>query len=725
MIDEKMKQVPNPIAPTGLLCELANCSEGIEIHTPHPKFCWIVNSSFNSDFQSAYQLLVASESAALNRNEGNLWDTGKIESGRSLHVEYQGKSLASEKHYYWKLRTWDSLDRDSPWSEEQCLTIGKYSKDHSTVRLSLTKKEIKPKKITKKGEGHYFIDFGKAAFGTIKILLSCDDKEQTIQIHLGEALKSSNTIDRNPQGSIRYRHIILPLNQGSHLYTVKIPSVERNTCANSILMPEEIGEVMPFRYCEIIDAPGQLEPSHINQIMVHYPFDDMTSSFISSNHILNDVWSLCKHTLKATTFCGIYVDGDRERTPYEADAFINQLSYYCVDREFTLPRLSHEYLLTHSTWITEWNMHSVLMAWADYEQTGNTDSLSRYYEILKVKTLQALSRDDGLISTKTGLVNHRFIESLNSMEPDLMLEDIVDWPSAEYSNGKYGERDNYDMTEVNTVVNAFHYYVLTLMNRIAAVLGNTQDEEYFQKCALQIKHTINNILFDKKRGIYIDGEASLHASLHANMFALVFGIVPAKHINSVISFIKSKGMACSVYGAQYLLEALYLNGEEEYALNLMTAEHDRSWWNMIKVGSTMTLEAWDWKYKNNLTWNHAWGTVPANIIPRYVMGVRPVEPGFGKILIQPQPGGLRFAELRMPTIRGIVDACFNYDEKEYLTLDIQLPVNTSAHVILPLLKSPDYQVLVDGVHKENEENVNYVSFDDIGSGHHTFKQIPV
>jgi len=62
-------------------------------------------------------------------------------------------------------------------------------------------------------------------------------------------------------------------------------------------------------------------------------------------------------------------------------------------------------------------------------------------------------------------------------------------------------------------------------------------------------------------------------------------------------------MACSVYGAQYLLEALYNAGEAEHALNLMTSESKRSWMNMLYMGSTMTTEAWDEYYKPNLTVN--------------------------------------------------------------------------------------------------------------------------
>ena len=49
----------------------------------------------------------------------------------------------------------------------------------------------------------------------------------------------------------------------------------------------------------------------------------------------------------------------------------------------------------------------------------------------------------------------------------------------------------------------------------------------------------------------------------------------------------------------------------------------------------MTTEAWDEFYKPNLTWNHAWGSAPANITARKLMGIEPLEPTFSKFKISP------------------------------------------------------------------------------------------
>jgi hypothetical protein len=80
-------------------------------------------------------------------------------------------------------------------------------------------------------------------------------------------------------------------------------------------MPNYIGEVYPFRYLEIKNYKGNLNPKQVVRTMVNYTFDENASNFSSSNEVLNEIWEFCKYSMKATSFCGYYVDGDRERIP--------------------------------------------------------------------------------------------------------------------------------------------------------------------------------------------------------------------------------------------------------------------------------------------------------------------------------------------------------------------------------------------------------------------------
>lgn len=89
---------------------------------------------------------------------------------------------------------------------------------------------------------------------------------------------------------------------------------------------------------------------------------------------------------------------------------------------------------------------------------------------------------------------------------------------------------------------------------------------------------------------------------------------------------------------------------------------------MLDKGATIAMEAWDDSFKPNQDWNHPWGAAPGNIIVRYLCGVRPLEPGFRKFTVDPQPAGLNHFELRTPTPNGPVLLRMESPERYVLTV---------------------------------------------------------
>ncbi|MEI6678346.1 MAG: alpha-L-rhamnosidase C-terminal domain-containing protein [Mariniphaga sp.] len=670
--------------PTGLMVDfLRNPSVGF-VSDPLPNFSWIAGGS-KGNSQRNYQILVSVSPKRLESGEGDVWNSGKIASDQSVGVKFKGVPLVPNTHYFWRVTIWNSNSATGMKSEIQEFQTGSFEKEYQTSVIPLTKNTIQPRLIIKRNsQGNYFADFGKAAFGTLRLQIDSKGNDSVV-VHLGEKLSAPGIINRIPGGNIRYRQIVLAVAKGTQWVTLSIPRNPRTSKYPAILMPAEIGEVTPFRYCEIESRSESTVCKSIEQIAVNYYWDDTQSSFSCSDTVLTKVWDLCKYSIKATTFCGVYVDGDRERIPYEADAYINQLGHYCTDREYSMARYSHEYLMVNPTWPTEWILHSVMMAYADYLYTGDTESLRHFYKDLKNKTLLALAREDGLISTQTGLLNEAVLLGIHMKAP---IRDVVDWPAV--------ERDGNEMPKVNTVVNSFHYESLRIMSLIAKVLDNSDDELLYKKKAAAVKNVINQKLFDKISRKYVDGEGSTHSSLHANIFPMAFGLVPETSVADVAQFIKSKGMACSVYAAQFLLEALYAAGEDKAALDLMRSTTDRSWWNMIQSGSTITLEAWDIKYKSNLDWNHAWGSAPANMVARGLWGIIPLTPGFGTAQIKPQTGGLISSKIKVPTIRGSINCGFHTNNTTQFDLLVSSPSNMKMVVYIPVRELIDPVLFIDG-----------------------------
>lgn len=258
------------------------------------------------------------------------------------------------------------------------------------------------------------------------------------------------------------------------------------------------------------------------------------------------------------------------------------------------------------------------------------------------------------------------------------------------------------------------------MAEIAEALGKTTDAEAFRAQEKKTREAFQTVFFNKGRGCYVDGEGSAHASLPANMLPLAFGLVPEAERARVADFVRGRGMACSVYGAQYLLKALFEAGMEDEAIGLMTRGGKRGWGNMMRAGSTVTLEAWDAQYKANLDWNHAWGAAPANIILRYVLGVRPLAPGFGKIFIRPQIGGLEAVEGYLSTIRGRVSVGIRQKPGVSYRLAFTLPFNTTARVEVPEI--PGTELCLDGRKAAFETVGGRRILDNVPSGSHGLTQ---
>jgi alpha-L-rhamnosidase len=718
-------------APSNLMCDLTVCdyyrplnvslvnrsdanvpvsaNHTAAIGSGHPAFTWQMNDKGTNVVQTAYQLLVSDNKAF--SPDSNTWNSGKVKSSLSCGVTYAGRILKPNTTYYWKVRVWNNHGAASGYSPLVVFHTGSNIMEYQSAAYPLQVTEVKPVSLDKTGEV-YRADFGKDAFGQLKVTLSTDKDMDSVIIRLGELTNSAGFIERHPPGTIRYSRYILKIFKGTHTYQVKIRKDARNTEKAAVKMPDYIGEVTPFRYVEIEGYKGALHQADLAQLFVHYFVDDETVQFHSSDADLNAVWELCKYSVKATSFAGLFIDGDRERIPYEADAYIAQLSDYAVNKEYTLARNSNEYLIAHPTWPTEWILQSVIMAWHDYLYTGDIRSVKTYYEDLKAKSLTALEDSTGLISTRAGKMTK---DVTSSVHYNGNLKDIVDWPLAT-------ETDHFVFTNYNAVVNAFYYKNLLVLKKLATDLGKKEDQAFFDQKSKAVFTAYQKAFYDPVTHTYKDGIGTEHASLHANMFALAFGLVNEGDKQKVLGFIKSRGMACSVYGAQFLLDAIYDTGDADYGLQLLTSKTDRSWLNMVSKGSTITMEAWDNKYKPNQDWNHVWGAAPANIISRKLMGIEPIAPGWASFSVRPQIGSLSSAQIDVPTVKGTIRVAYAQTQNEFKA-NLQIPANTIAQVYLPVKDHRKYQLIMDNKVVKFTPAGQTALINNVGSGRHQFRVV--
>jgi alpha-L-rhamnosidase len=95
---------------SNLTCEYRINPLGIDV--VRPRLSWQLESNERGTRQTAYRILVAASETELFGGSV-LWDSGKVSSGQSIHVNYGGPGLASGQRVYWKVWVWDQAGREA------------------------------------------------------------------------------------------------------------------------------------------------------------------------------------------------------------------------------------------------------------------------------------------------------------------------------------------------------------------------------------------------------------------------------------------------------------------------------------------------------------------------------------------------------------------------------------------------------------------------------------
>jgi len=546
-----------------------------------------------------------------------------------------------------------------------------------------------PLSIVEKGPGHHFIDFGRTWVGGVKYDVANGTAGARVDVRFGEVLRPE--AEAGPD-AVRFQ--LETGNTYQDLYTLRDGAQTFATWGMRV-----------FRYVEILGAPEPITPDNLAASALIYRFDAGAASFAASDPALEDVWQLSKNTIEAANV-NFYTDSwTRERTNYEADAYLQLLSSLYLMDDLSLGRYSTSYFNGRRTWPTEWPLYVILAAHDLWRQTGDAEALRESYPSLKAKLPEAwFEAATQLIRKDTG-----------SNGCDSVTDcDIVDWPQ--------NQRDGFVFRPYNTVVNALAYRAYRDMAAIAGELGEAADADAFSARADALRAAINARLYDSLSGRYddgMDGSGALtaHYSLHASAFALAFGVPEASEAPRVADAVAARGMACSVYGAAFLTSGLFRAGRADAALGLLTSSSTASWLNMIRLGAGATAEAWDPSLKENLTYSHPWAASPAFVVPAGLFGIEPIEAGYARFAVRPEPATLERASVTVPSVRGTIGAAFNHAANGAFRLAVQIPGNTRADVSVPVPQGTS-TLYVDRVPHAVTAEAGYATVAAIGAGCH-------
>ncbi len=109
------KKNESPATVSELKCEFQENPLGID--RLNPLLQWKMYDDRRGAKQLAYQVIVASSPDLLKKDNGDIWDSGRVESDQSVHIKFEGAALESREDYFWKVRIWDQDGIPTAWSE--------------------------------------------------------------------------------------------------------------------------------------------------------------------------------------------------------------------------------------------------------------------------------------------------------------------------------------------------------------------------------------------------------------------------------------------------------------------------------------------------------------------------------------------------------------------------------------------------------------------------------
>ena len=175
------------------------------IDAAKPRFGWKTEAENGATdiTQAAWRIIVSSSRARLDAGVGDLWDSGKVQSADSIDVEYGGKTLASSRRYWWKVRTWDGRGEASDWSEPGWFATGIMAPDEWKAKWIGPAPETRPDADM---GGARWITANPDAKGDVAISLEFDFKgaKPGECVELLHAASSKHEIDVN--GRQFHRH---------------------------------------------------------------------------------------------------------------------------------------------------------------------------------------------------------------------------------------------------------------------------------------------------------------------------------------------------------------------------------------------------------------------------------------------------------------------------------------------------------------------------------------
>lgn len=524
--------------------------------------------------------------------------------------------------------------------------------------------EITPLAIIPQGT-RYLLDMGRCFTGWLHIRLPRGTAGQQITFRYGDCLSAEGMLDGI---------------YGQQDIYVMAGNTNESWCSQF--------NYHAFRYVEIENYPGEPQLAEFTGYLIGTDVES-AGSFHCSNDLLNQINAMERWTYQSCLLGGVPVDTpQRERLGYGMDGANAIEQAICnLNMPAVLTKWAHDWQesqdpLTGSVPHVApyrvvsgggpgWGSACVLIPWNLYCYYGDQRALHQHYPTMRrwLTFLDGKMRDHLIEHYKLRSYGGDQWEFLGEWIPprgDMTLP-MEHWPSRE---------DNVLFN------NLFHYWIVTIVSKVASLLGHTDDARQYSEQAQLIKEAINARFYQQESGKYGNGDQSYQA------LALEVGVVPEseqakvlQHLLHDIQVTRQGHLDTGLHGTKALFTALRQAEHSDILYTIATQRTFPSWGDMIAQGATTIWEQWhpgDSRIHTSLVTLSEW-------LYKGLAGINydPAAPGFQHIIIKPAVvGDLTFVNASYHSMHGEIHSAWQR-EGDRLQLTVTIPPNTTARVYIP------------------------------------------
>ena len=568
-------------------------------------------------------------------------------------------------------------------------------------------REVKPVKITEPEKGVYIFDMGQNFAGVAR--LRVEGKAGTrVQMRYGELLNEDGSLNDLTTIACHIRE---------NWYVEHREGHPRNANQKDIYILKGDGQEVynsrftfhGFRYVEVTGYPGKPSLESLTGLRMNSDLQD-AGDFECSNQLFNQIQENAEWTFLSNVFS---IESDcpgREKFGYGGDivtaceAYIFNYHmpefYVKTVRDFQddqrpsggMPELApdntiYDKGLTKDTGPIGWMLAHPFLQERLYRYYGDKRLIEQQYE-----------------STT------RLIAFIRSQAPDHILTVGI------------SDHGTLPPKPEGVTATAFYYHHVVLLAEFAEILGKKEDHENYSKLAGAIKAAFITEFND---GALVD-----ISTQGAQAFALYYDLLGDEQQQTAMDILenrivdKHKGhLSTGIFGTKMMYDVFRMYDRNDLGYLITNQMDFPGFGYMVENGGTTIWENW----RGGLSsYNHPMFGSVSEWFYKSLAGICPENDavGFDRFIIKPGiTGDLQWVKASYHSIRGRIESNWKITEGQ-LVLDVVIPVNTRATVIIPS-RSAD-EVLEADQQASLAEGVTSVSHDgrytvmEVASGSYHF-----